>query len=41
MTPKNDPLRNTSNAIFWFFSEAWASKTIAENFATIALFPIL
>ena len=29
MTPKNDPLRNTSNAIFWFFSKAWASKTIA------------
>ena len=22
------PLRTTSNAIFWFFSKAWASKTI-------------
>ena len=28
MPPKNAPLRTTSNATFWFFSEAWASKTM-------------
>ena len=34
MTPKNDPLRTTSNAILWFFSEAWASKTIGPAWAS-------
>ena len=37
MPPKNAPFRTTSNAIFWFFSEAWASKTIKQNFSNTYL----
>ena len=32
MPPKMPPLRTTNNATFWFFSKAWASKTIRETF---------
>ena len=28
MPSKKCPLRTTTNAIFWFFSKAWAPKTI-------------
>ena len=36
MPPKNAPLRTTSNAIFWFFGVAWASKTSGKNHCFLA-----
>ena len=40
MPPKIVPLKTTINATFWFFSKAWASKTVggASRRAILFLF---